>query len=80
MAHQAVSRRSVLQQGAALLGALPISNTWDPDKLTVHPGSESPIQNAIDAASNGDTVIINQGTYREQVTIKKISHCAGQVT
>lgn len=74
MADRTVSRRSVLKQGAALLGASPITASTDSgesDRRTVRTGPGSAIQDAVDDASDGDTVVITGGTYHERVTIDK---------
>lgn len=42
-----------------------------PGTVRVMPGSGTPIQDAIDAASDGDVIFVGPGTYTENVTVNK---------
>jgi len=42
-----------------------------PTVFNAYPGAGTPIQNAINLANNGDTVLVHPGTYTEQLTITK---------
>jgi nitrous oxidase accessory protein NosD len=50
----------------------------DPTVWDVYPGPGTPIQNAIIAASPGDTIIVHEGTYDEQVVINKTLTLTGE--
>lgn len=67
------SRRSVLKKGAITTGALVLtglSGTAAARKVSV-PDEYSTIQAAVNAAASGDRVVVDGGTYREQVLINK---------
>lgn len=56
----------VLALGLALPMATPVSAAT----IDVYPGPGTPIQDAVDAALPGDTIIVHAGTYNETVTIR----------
>ena len=57
----------VLALGLAIPMATPVSAAT----IDVYPGPGTPIQDAVDAASSGDTIIVHAGTYNEQVNVNK---------
>jgi len=42
-----------------------------PDEIHVYPGPGTPLQDAIDDALEGDTILVHPGTYNENLTISK---------
>jgi len=72
---QRVSRRTALKRGllassAVALGVSTVSGTAVAEKISV-PDDYSTIQGAVDAAAPGDRVLVNDGTYREQIVVDK---------
>lgn len=69
-----LSRRSALRKGALATGALLVGGTGTAAAAPVRvPADYSSIQAAVDAASAGDTVVVDgsAGPYREQVIVRK---------
>jgi len=70
-----VSRRRVLERGlltstAVAVGVSVLSGTAVAETVSV-PGDYGSIQAAVDAASSGDRIVVDGGTYREQVVVNK---------
>lgn len=70
-----VSRRTAIRKGilastAVGIGVPGLSGAVAAGKVTV-PGDYGSIQAAVDAASSGDRVVVDGGTYREQVLVDK---------
>lgn len=70
-----VSRRTALKKGiltsvTAAVGVPTLSGIATASKISV-PDDYGTIQAAVDSASPGDRVLVNSGTYREQVLINK---------
>jgi nitrous oxidase accessory protein NosD len=77
-----VSRRALIKRGlltstAVAVGLPAISNTVAAAKITV-PHDYSSIQAAVDAASPGARIVVDGGTYREQVLIDKSLELEGR--
>ena len=69
MLSQTKSRLAGKQFFAVLLILLPLSILYSQDTIHV-PGDYSTIQAAINAASNGDLVLVTDGTYQENINFK----------
>lgn len=69
----AASRRDVLSRGAAATGALFVGTAaaGTAAAATIRVGPDEPIREAVDEADPGDTVLVDGGTHREQVLIRK---------
>jgi Periplasmic copper-binding protein (NosD) len=63
------STRFVLVMAGCVIGGVILVSPASAGTHVVHPGES--IQAAVDAASEGDTVVVRPGTYRERVTIHK---------
>ena len=57
----------------AFIVLLLISGTGVAATITIQPGGSSPIQNAVNSAKAGDTIILKPGIYNESVKINKSS-------
>lgn len=79
-----VSRRTAIKRGlltsaAFAVGVTGLSGTAAASKISV-PADYSTIQDAVDNASSGDRIVVDGGTYREQILIDKDLDLEGRDT